>query len=127
MRLIELAGDQLAAFASGMLDVIFTFAVVLERKGLLTRAEIAETLRAVQAQVAEQEPGRRRQAPDPPPLRPPAVPPPPPPPPPPPRRRRRPDAQRVRSARAGVQVRDRWRVIDGGNPAETENGAGRQP
>jgi hypothetical protein len=105
MRLIELAGDQLAAFASGMLDVIFTFAVVLERKGLLTRAEIAETLRAVQAQVAEQEPGRAR----------------------PPRRRRRPDAQRVRSARAGVQVRDRWRVIDGGNPAETENGAGRQP
>jgi hypothetical protein len=59
MRLIELAGDQLAAFASGMLDVIFTFAVVLERKGLLTRAEIAETLRAVQAQVAEQEPGGR--------------------------------------------------------------------
>jgi hypothetical protein len=57
MRLIELAGDQLAAFASGMLDVIFTSPSCSSAR-LLTRAEIAETLRAVQAQVAEQEPGR---------------------------------------------------------------------
>jgi hypothetical protein len=104
MRLIELAGDQLAAFASGMLDVIFTFAVVLERKAADARRDRRNAARrAGSGRRAGTGPARRA------------------------RRRRRPDAQRVRSARAGVQVRDRWRVIDGGNPAETENGAGRQP
>jgi hypothetical protein len=47
--------DQLGAFLSGMLDVIFGFTIVLERRGLLTRAEIAAALREMRAQIEAQE------------------------------------------------------------------------
>jgi hypothetical protein len=61
MNSATVASHQLGAFASGMCDVLFAFAVVLERRGLLSRADIADTLTEVQAQIAAQEgsqPGR---------------------------------------------------------------------
>lgn len=45
-------------FLTGALDVVFAFAVALERKGLLSRAEIADTLRQVIAQTGALEGGR---------------------------------------------------------------------
>jgi hypothetical protein len=50
-----IAAVDLGAFAGGMLDVLFAFSLALERKGLLTRAEIADTLRQVKSQVEAQE------------------------------------------------------------------------
>ena len=55
MQRTTIANVDLGAFASGMLDVVFAFSVVLERKGLLSRSEIADTLRQVKAQVEAQE------------------------------------------------------------------------
>jgi hypothetical protein len=48
---------QFGEFLAGALDVVFAFAVALERKGVLSRAEIAEALRQVIAQVDAQEGG----------------------------------------------------------------------
>jgi hypothetical protein len=47
-----LPADQLGAFLSGMLDVVFAFSIALERSGLLARAEIVDVLREVQALIA---------------------------------------------------------------------------
>ncbi len=55
MRRADIAAGQLAPAISGLFDVVFAFAIVLERRGLLSRADIAETLRTVQVQIAEQE------------------------------------------------------------------------
>jgi hypothetical protein len=49
--------DQIGSFLSGILDVLFGFSIVLERRGLLTRAEIAAALREMQAQIEAQEGG----------------------------------------------------------------------
>ncbi len=54
-----LMSADLGAFASGMLDVIFAFSIVLERKGLMDRAEIVDTLRQVQAQTTRDGPAAR--------------------------------------------------------------------
>jgi len=93
MSNIEITAEQLGAFAAGMLDVVFAFSIALERKGLLDRREIVDTLRTAREQISEQEQGRQ-------------------------------------TARSGVvdlmlaafklpvaggQVRERWKVIDGGN------------
>ena len=50
-----IAAAELGAFASGMLDVLFAFTIALERKGLLDRAGIVDTLRQVKDQVEAQE------------------------------------------------------------------------
>jgi hypothetical protein len=50
-----MSSDELGAVVGGMLDVIFAFSLALERKGLLDRREIVDTLTAVKAQVAAQE------------------------------------------------------------------------
>jgi hypothetical protein len=44
MNRADLTSDQLGAFASGLLDVLYAFSIVLERRGLLARTEIAEAL-----------------------------------------------------------------------------------
>ena len=51
----SIAATELGAFASGMLDVLFAFTIALERKGLLDRAAIVDTLRQVKDQVEAQE------------------------------------------------------------------------
>ena len=58
MTRTQIPDDQIGAFASGMLDVLFAFAIVLERRGLLARSEIAAALAVVQKQAEEQE-GKR--------------------------------------------------------------------
>jgi hypothetical protein len=50
-----IAAAELGAFAGGMLDVLFAFTLALERKGLLDRAEIVDTLTQVKRQVEAQE------------------------------------------------------------------------
>jgi hypothetical protein len=55
MNHVKLQADQLGAFACGMMDVIFAFSIVLERHGLLQRAEIADVLAEVQQQAQKQD------------------------------------------------------------------------
>jgi hypothetical protein len=74
-----------------MLDVVFAFSLALERKGLLARSEIVDTLTAVKAQVAAQEgPASKRGA------------------------VAELMLQAFRLPVAGEQVRARFRVVDGG-------------
>jgi hypothetical protein len=47
--------DDLGPIITGVLDVLLAFSIALERRGLLTRAEIADTLRTVKDQVEAQE------------------------------------------------------------------------
>ncbi len=47
--------EQLGQVLNGMLDVMFGFAIALERKGLLPRCEIVEVLGQVIRQATEQE------------------------------------------------------------------------
>ena len=42
--------DDFALIVNGVLDVVLAFAITLERRGLLTRVEIADTLRIVKDQ-----------------------------------------------------------------------------
>lgn len=55
MNRLAMSSEDLAAFASGMLDVLFAFSLALERKGLLLRSEVVELLDQVQEQVDERE------------------------------------------------------------------------
>lgn len=88
----HITSDELGAFVSGALDVIFALTIVLERRGLLTRAEIVDTLAEVQDQIAGQD-GPQRLA-------------------------RGTVVELMRKAfnlpMAGDQVRARWEVINGG-------------
>ncbi len=98
----NLQADQLGAFVSGALDVIFAFSIALERKGLLERRELVNVLQAVQAQIGEQEqdqPGRKLVV----------------------------DVmlQAFALPVAGDQVRARWQVIDGGDGTAAPLGPGR--
>jgi hypothetical protein len=54
--------DDLGPVITGALDVLLAFSIALERRGLLTRAEIADTLRTVKDQVEAQEGGRTRRS-----------------------------------------------------------------
>jgi hypothetical protein len=55
MNHADVKGEDLSAFLSGFLDVLFAFSIVLERRGVLTRQEIADALGEVQEQIEEQE------------------------------------------------------------------------
>ncbi|HEY3909263.1 MAG TPA: hypothetical protein VGM07_05170 [Stellaceae bacterium] len=55
MNRMDLSSDQIVPFICGALDVVFAFSIALERRGLLTRAEIVETLRAAQVQIEAQD------------------------------------------------------------------------
>jgi cell division protein FtsB len=92
MNNADVKGEDLSAFLSGFLDVLFAFSIVLERRGVLTREEIAAALGEVQRQIAEQE-GRQEPA-------------------------RAKVADLMRQAfslpLAGAQARARLRLIDGG-------------
>jgi hypothetical protein len=88
---VHILGNELGAVVGGMLDVVFAFSLALERKGLLARSEIVDTLSQVQQQIAAQEgPASKRGA----------------------------VAELMLAAfatpRAGEQARARFRVVDGG-------------
>ena len=55
MNSIDVRGDRVADFVQGTLDVVFAFAVTLERKGLLSRSDLAEMLSTAQEQQAERD------------------------------------------------------------------------
>jgi hypothetical protein len=51
---VHIPGNEIGAVVGGVLDVIFAFAITLERAGLLDRSAIVETLNQVKEQIAEQ-------------------------------------------------------------------------
>jgi hypothetical protein len=55
MNQLAISADDVGAFLTGMLDVVFGFSLALERKGMLSRAEIVDTLTRVKDQVEAQE------------------------------------------------------------------------
>jgi hypothetical protein len=55
MNRLAIPPDDIGAFLTGMLDVVFAFSLALERKGLLSRGEIVDTLTQVKAQVEAQD------------------------------------------------------------------------
>ena len=48
-------GDEIGPFLAGIVDLVFAFAISLERNGLLPRAEIVRVLDEVEAQQVQQE------------------------------------------------------------------------
>jgi hypothetical protein len=53
----EIAAAQIGPLISGLLDVMFAFAIILEQRGVLSREELVEGLIVMQAEIAEQEGG----------------------------------------------------------------------
>jgi hypothetical protein len=51
---VHIPGSEIGAVIGGVLDVIFAFAITLERAGLLDRSAIADTLTKVKEQTAAQ-------------------------------------------------------------------------
>lgn len=56
------AAEEVAGFLAGALEVLYALCFVLERNGLLTRQQIADTLATVQAQIVAQEGPSKRTA-----------------------------------------------------------------
>lgn len=55
MNRVQIPVAELGAVVSGVLDVVFAFALALERAGLLDRAAIVDVLIRIKEQIAAQE------------------------------------------------------------------------
>ena len=93
------AQEDLGLVINGVLDVIFAFAMTLERKGVMERCELATMFRFVSDQATKQSGRTKRTL----------------------------IAEMMIEAFempvAGDQVRERWQVVDGGKPGDAAPGA----